>query len=72
MGRVVARLRGWLPERGTPANKLFHVAVRYARSRRSQSCVSTYVLENDRHVLKSIRGVNAAIHRALPHVEKTL
>ena len=63
MGRVFAHARGWWFKRGTPANKLLHGAVRRALFRRSHPCVSTLVLGNDQHVLKSIISVNSGIHR---------
>ena len=65
MGRVVAYPRGWRPKRGTLAHKLFDGAIHRARSRLSQPCVSTHILEDDQDVLKSARSVNAGVHRTL-------
>ena len=69
MGRVVAHPRGKRPKHGTPAHKLFDGAIRRARSRRSQPCLSTHISEDDQHVLKSGLSVNAGVHRTVSHVE---
>ena len=69
MDHVAAHPRCWRPKRGTPAHKLFDGGVSRARSRLSQPCVSTHMLEDDQHVRKSVRSVNVGVHRTLLHTE---
>ena len=66
MGHVVANPRGWRPKRTIPAHKPFDGAVCLAPSRRWQPCVPTHIIEDDQHIQKSVRSVNAGVHRTLP------